>query len=326
MKVNIKEEGELMSQNPYEETIARKICRNFKNVSRKVWNTLRESKEFGVSTQEETITENSLLELSKKLSGKVHVRSFNKTEEGINGSDFQWIILWGDDWLGFKVQAKILKERKYKSMFSSDSQFLKLIGSAYENEFIPAYCFYNYPHEDDLIAYMNKKGLNFNGGQYPIDFELLGWTFCNALDIQGLYQVKKQCSFEELIPHIDLVSELVCIDKFKDYMDRSNDLKDKLHKDIDEYLSREKITKPKIDIRKRDQLPDYVKDMLNIKYRTSNSFKLDVNKVFVLELEPKRKDQESQGKSQVRKGESVRGNRNRKKSIDSQSRQPITNL
>ncbi len=128
-----------------------------------VWNEQGHAFKQGLALQEETLTEMLLLRMARDHAKHgLTVTMFNKTEEGINGADWEWIVRtpWCD--LGLRVQAKRLyhssKGSDYGGLDPASGQSAKLIANA--GTCIPLYVFFNHDHGS------NSKLLH-GGGEYP---------------------------------------------------------------------------------------------------------------------------------------------------------------
>lgn len=100
-----------------------------------------------VSYGEETITETNLLELRRRHPGMVHLRTFGKKTEALNGADWEWHVIGRGRKLRMRVQAKRLqKDNKLKiphEVASSGNQQIELlIKNAKALRMKPVYCFY----------------------------------------------------------------------------------------------------------------------------------------------------------------------------------------
>jgi hypothetical protein len=128
-----------------------------------VWNEQGYAFNHGLVLQEETLTEMLLLRMARDHSkhGLV-VNMFNKTEEGINGADWEWIIRTPSCELGLRIQAKRLYHKStsedYGGLKLKSPQVDKLIKQAGTS--IPLYVFFNHDHG------MNSKLLN-GGDEKP---------------------------------------------------------------------------------------------------------------------------------------------------------------
>ncbi|CUJ89762.1 hypothetical protein RUE5091_00925 [Ruegeria denitrificans] len=128
-----------------------------------VWNEQGHAFNNGLALQEETLTEMLLLRMARDHAKHgLNVTMFNKTEEGINGADWEWIIRTRFCELGLRVQAKRLyhkdKSKDYGGLDPSSPQAGKLIKRAGSN--IPLYVFFNHDHG------VNSKLLH-GGGEHP---------------------------------------------------------------------------------------------------------------------------------------------------------------
>jgi hypothetical protein len=124
-----------------------------------VWNEQGHAFNHGLSLQEETLTEMLLLRMARDH-GKhgLTVTMFNKTEEAINGADWEWIIRTRGCELALRIQAKRLyhanSKKDYGGLDPKSGQSAKLIAQA--RKCIPVYVFFNHNH--------GKSSSLLNGG------------------------------------------------------------------------------------------------------------------------------------------------------------------
>ncbi|MEN3762615.1 DUF6615 family protein [Aeromonas veronii] len=173
-----------------------------------VWQRLENSKTFGISQGEETVTDNLLLYLASQRLSTIKIIQTPKDKEGIKGTDWEWWI--GNKAAGFlryAVQAKKLdlKTGRYASLnhkvgngVSADFQHKILEDYAKANNAIPLYAFYN--HLD--VAQLPKKW----NCLLPIDHSKLGCTVTplknveKAISKRGWRTFDKIHSFPETVP------------------------------------------------------------------------------------------------------------------------------
>ena len=128
-----------------------------------VWNAQGHAFRHGLALQEETLTEMLLLRMARDHAKHgLNVAMFNKTEEGFNGADWEWIVRTRWCNLGLRIQAKRLyhdsKGSDYGGLDPNSGQSAKLIANAGTS--IPLYVFFNHDHGT------NSKLLH-GGGEYP---------------------------------------------------------------------------------------------------------------------------------------------------------------
>lgn len=159
-----------------------------------VWNEQGHAFNQGLALQEETLTEMLLLRMARDH-GKhgLNVTMFNKTEEGINGADWEWIVRtpWCD--LGLRIQAKRLyhssKGSDYGGLDPNSGQTAKLIANAGTS--IPIYVFFNHNHGT------NSKLLT-GGGETPYrGRSYWGCSIASAFKVQ----TKKSNKLKDLKAH-----------------------------------------------------------------------------------------------------------------------------
>ncbi|MBV1810505.1 hypothetical protein MQC82_11070 [Pseudomonas viridiflava] len=112
------------------------------------WNTLREARNLDSQLHEETITDLLVHNIKKWGAGKILIKDFNKHEEALNGSDWEWWFTGPTGkWLGMRVQAKVLnlKSGKYEHLHHKNkngAQVDLLVNAAKASNAIPLYCLY----------------------------------------------------------------------------------------------------------------------------------------------------------------------------------------
>lgn len=100
-----------------------------------------------VSYGEETITESNLLELRRRHSDVVRLRTFSKHQESKNGADWEWYIIGETRSLAMRVQAKrvqrndVLRIRHTVGQTGRQQHDL-LIETAKADDMKPMYCIY----------------------------------------------------------------------------------------------------------------------------------------------------------------------------------------
>ncbi|WP_108836707.1 DUF6615 family protein [Tateyamaria sp. Alg231-49] len=135
-------------------------CRSFRKEAHKVWFDMSEAERFGLPRNEETTTEELLLNLARKHKGRgLDVEAYTKAEESANGADWAfWFSSGPSQGFGLRIQAKRIyqKSGNYDKLFhQSDSQkeASKATGRLnpnqcetllnYRDGLIPIYTFYN---------------------------------------------------------------------------------------------------------------------------------------------------------------------------------------
>jgi hypothetical protein len=118
---------------------------------------LHAGRDHGVKLQEETITEDLLLDIAIRLPAMA-VQTFTHHQESRNGADWQWEWWFeGRQWFGLRVQAKLLKRLSasrlgydlgYLSGSNGNRQVDLLIDEAKKSAAHAAYVLYNGPDLD----------------------------------------------------------------------------------------------------------------------------------------------------------------------------------
>ncbi|GEM49780.1 DUF6615 family protein [Deinococcus cellulosilyticus] len=126
------------------------IHKTFERLARYAWQTLEEAHELDFALGEETLTETLLLQLKRMKNPAIQVVPYNKTEESLNGADWEWWIQDGSSYHRVAVQAKkISRNGRYKSFIhevgaAKTPQIHLLRTYALANGALPLYCLYNH--------------------------------------------------------------------------------------------------------------------------------------------------------------------------------------
>ena len=128
-----------------------------------VWREQARAFSYGLSLQEETLTEMLLLRMAQDHAAHgLSVTMFSKPAEAINGADWEWIVQTPGCMIGLRVQAKRLYYHgtgpDYGGLNPKSSQAEKLIAQA--GHLIPVYVFYNHEHG-------TNSGQLTSGGESP---------------------------------------------------------------------------------------------------------------------------------------------------------------
>lgn len=143
------------------------------NRSAWVYARLNDAAHYQVNLQEETLTEDLLLDIAKQLPQKpdLTLSQFNRGQEADNGADWQWEWWFhGRRWFGVRVQAKKLRplrqgrEPGYDLTYRIGKdrerrQLDVLLQHAREDNIAPAYVFYNGPELKQFDFTWGCRGL-----------------------------------------------------------------------------------------------------------------------------------------------------------------------
>jgi hypothetical protein len=122
-----------------------KVLQNiFRTEARRIWQDTAKAISFGLSQNEETITETMLLNLAKQCEGTgLCAIPYSKATEKVNGADWEWWFTSNGEGVAFRVQAKRLFESgRYESLKPKGSQIKNLISQASDK--VPMLAFYNF--------------------------------------------------------------------------------------------------------------------------------------------------------------------------------------
>ena len=127
------------------------LCKTFKDLSHDTWKKIEQSKDVSFQLKEESITDHNLLHLKIKHPNEIHIHIFNKVAEGTNGADWEWWLNDNTDWLGFRVQAKIInnisdrfEHLHYQKKSSAPQSEILITQASPKGEVprVPIYCLY----------------------------------------------------------------------------------------------------------------------------------------------------------------------------------------
>ena len=136
------------------------VCQEMRRSSRWIWNNLYKARKQNFQLGEESITDLFLLNLKHNLRRKLAINVFTKRQEALNGADWEWWIQGtSGNWLGMRIQAKILhlEENIYRYLDHKNKygkQGDLLVNDASKYGLIPLY--FLYTHWDKLQT--NKQG------------------------------------------------------------------------------------------------------------------------------------------------------------------------
>jgi len=188
------------------------ICNTFQRLASSTWDKIAQSRNFNFQLKEETFTDLNMLDIKASHPLRVRTKVFTKHEEGSNGADWEW---WFRDaknqWIGFRVQAKILnitsdefEHLHYQSFKTKVFQCDKLIQKALigPTPTIPLYCFYI---QSDNQALLTK----WHCQTFPDTRHLWGCSLTSAFNVRSL-RVNATCHLSNLEPYLKPWHCLVC--------------------------------------------------------------------------------------------------------------------
>jgi hypothetical protein len=97
---------------------ARTLCASFQRLSECIWDDLEAATRATLQRDEETITNDLLLDLWRLHPSDVIIVQFNKPQEARTGADWLWTLTDGTTWFSMLVQAKRLyqKTERYEKL------------------------------------------------------------------------------------------------------------------------------------------------------------------------------------------------------------------
>ena len=141
------------------------VAQKLEELSKNVWERIRDGHKLAIRQGEESITDHLLLELCRARISGIYVIKTPKNKESEKGTDWEWWI--GSHkmgWIRYAVQAKKLSIPKmiyqtlnHKIGNSKERQIDILKRYAAATKSVALYCFYNYSHLTDNQPYWQCK-------------------------------------------------------------------------------------------------------------------------------------------------------------------------
>jgi hypothetical protein len=165
------------------------ICDTFKRLALDTWDGILRSRQVNFQLKEETFIDINMLTLKLRHNDQIKTKVFNKRQEGINGADWEWWFkgITGN-WLGFRVQAKIInissfefEHLHYRNPRTQIYQCDKLIQNSLNARCpkIPLYCFFIQTNDVTHLT-------NWPCPTYPYVKDLYGCSLTSAFTIKQL--------------------------------------------------------------------------------------------------------------------------------------------
>jgi hypothetical protein len=165
---------------------SRSLCNSLTVEAENIWKNLKSARGMGIVRDEETITNDLLLNLQRSHPRDIVTVQFRKPEEQFTGTDWEWWLTDDRRWLGLLVQAKILNfagnkysSIKYRVGKSKRPQIDILLEQAEYKGIDPIYFFYNY-------SARGFSSFQWNCGSYSPAVEQLGCTVAHANAVNGV--------------------------------------------------------------------------------------------------------------------------------------------
>jgi hypothetical protein len=167
------------------------LCDTFQQLSAEIWDDLELAERAGLQRDEETITNDLLLDLYRTHAAEVVILQFNKPQESIIGADWLWALTDGTTWFAMLVQAKRLyrPSERYERLThtvgpNNTPQIDLLIDAARRLQVAPAYVFYNYTVQSPTHR------MNWNCRSIPRSDRLFGCSVAEATAVGSILASK----------------------------------------------------------------------------------------------------------------------------------------
>lgn len=128
-----------------------RLCLTFEKQAEKIWHDLTSAQLMGLVRDEETVTNDLLLEVQTAHPTDVVTFQFRKPQEKFTGADWEWWLTDNRSWFGLLIQAKRLgptthkyEVLKHKVGKDRTPQIELLLNCARHKGIDPLYFFYNY--------------------------------------------------------------------------------------------------------------------------------------------------------------------------------------
>jgi hypothetical protein len=190
------------------------ICDTFKRLALNTWDSINQSRSVNFQLKEETFTDINMLSIKRNHPLDVKTKVFPKHEEGQNGADWEW---WfgnrKSQWVGFRVQAKILNIEKdrfdhlhYKSTQTAVFQTDKLIERSITRHYpkMPLYCLYLQTNDRNRLTTWSCQS-------FPLISDLWGCSLVSAFSVRYLRSTRPfRNHLSDLEPYLKPWHCLVC--------------------------------------------------------------------------------------------------------------------
>lgn len=168
-------------------------CQHFQQLAIDTWKNITDSRLASMPLKEESITDFNMLHLKLAIPHRVTIQTFTRKEEGINGADWEWWFHHGRQWLGFRVQSKILNIRNERFDHLHFSKTKKGV-TTFQNDLlithsrsfpakIPIYCLYTQTPDPTRLT-------NWTCGTFGVNKHLYGCSLLSAYVVRSLRSTK----------------------------------------------------------------------------------------------------------------------------------------
>jgi hypothetical protein len=185
------------------------LCDTFQGRAHWTWDMLSKARTINSQIGEETITDLHCLEFKLRHPTQVYTKTFSKREEGENGADWEWWFTNKSEWLGFRVQAKVIdletdsfRHLHYQNhgQYQVDRLLHRSLTGPYKK--IPVYCLYMHWSSDKKMPYQYSPHVFTR-----VDF---GCSIMSAFSVRYMREIKLKCDLEALLHHLQPWAGLVC--------------------------------------------------------------------------------------------------------------------
>lgn len=171
------------------------LCNTFQRLALDTWDKIYQSRQVNFQLKEETLTDLNMLAIKTRHPNQVRTKVFTKPDEGKNGADWEWWFKGiTNNWIGFRVQAKIIniESNKFEHLHycseieDSEGKTIKeyqcdkliknaLVDSKSHKPLIPLYC---------LFVQADNNLHDWHCGTFPFVKDLYGCSLISAFQVQ----------------------------------------------------------------------------------------------------------------------------------------------
>lgn len=192
------------------------LCDAIDQLSEATWLEMEQGYRTRQPLDEESVTSYHLMRLAAAVPS-IFLEKHSRRREARSGADWEIWVGRPGGYLGFRVQAKILKPTTstahYASLFSSKAKATTQLETLINNarvgrQTFPLICFYNSQLSSSEVASLGCPRL----ASQPM---LAGWTVASAVAIRNRLKSNPSKRFRDLVPDMLPISCLFCCPRLR---------------------------------------------------------------------------------------------------------------